>query len=85
VAICVQLVPSKLHVSFKYPVLPNPPNAIIFPLIGSYVIARYERAEGELLGESSIQSGKPDEAADALSPNAIEKQQQIRITDSGEK
>ena len=60
----------------------NPPNAIVLPLIGSYVIARPERAGGELVGESAIQSGTPEGVAATLAANAIEIEQQIKVIDA---
>jgi hypothetical protein len=48
-------------------------------------MARYERAGGELVGESAIQLGKLKGVAAALAANATEIPQQIRIIDACEK
>jgi hypothetical protein len=60
----VQVLPSKVHVSFRYPLALNPPNRTTFLLIGSYVIADPLLAEGEFEVDSFDQvTAGPDAIA----------------------
>src|SRR4051794_27902795 len=52
---CVQLVPSKVQVSFKYPAEDTPPNSTIFWVMGSYAIIGERRAEGAFAGARFFQ------------------------------